>query len=57
MLYAIKVALTSIIGARTKIRMVIMKAPCAWLTSVVKRVTNDAVLNLSIFENEKSCTL
>ena len=41
-------------GARTAMRMIIWKAFCTLVTSVVSRVTSPAVLNLSMLENEKS---
>ena len=43
----------SISGARTAARMVIMKAICTLLMSVVMRVTSEAVENLSIFSKLK----
>ena len=43
---------TSIRGARTATRVIIWKAFCTWLTSVVRRVTILAGENLSIFEKE-----
>ena len=44
---------TNISGARTAMRMDIMKAICTLLMSVVRRVTREAVENLSMFSKEK----
>ena len=44
-------------GLRTAMRIIIMKAFWILVTSVVSLVTSDEVENLSIFANEKSCTL
>ena len=52
----ITTANTSIIGARTAMRMHIMNAFWMFVTSVVSRVTSDEVENRSIFAKEKSCT-
>ena len=49
---AITMEKISVIGARTAIRMIIWNAFCTLLTSVVRRVMMDDVLNLSIFANE-----
>ena len=56
-LTAIISAPTSITGARNPIFISIKKEFCTIFTSVVRRVTSEAVENLSIFLNEKSCTL
>ena len=47
----------SITGARMAMRMIIWKAICTLLTSVVSRVTMLAVENLSILAKEYVCTL
>ena len=47
----------SITGARTKMRMVIIKAFWALVTSVVRRVMREAVLNLSKLAKENSWIL
>ena len=54
---AMTVAAMSISGARTSVRMTIMKDCCTFVTSVVRRVTSEAVENLSTLANEKPCTL
>ena len=46
----------NIIGARTRVRITIIKAFCRLVISVVIRVMSEDVLNLSILEKEKSCT-
>ena len=46
----------NISGARTAMRMHIMKDICTLLISVVMRVTSEAEENLSIFSNAKLCT-
>ena len=48
---------TIISGLRTAMRMIIWYVFCRFVTSVVRRVTMLAVENLSMFENEKVCTL
>ncbi len=53
----IVMAKTSIRGERTAVRMIIIKAICTLVTSVVRRVTREEVENLSMFENEKLWTL
>ena len=45
---------TSITGARTKRRMPIISVICILLTSLVKRVTKDAVENFSMLEKANS---
>ena len=45
-----------IIGARNTMRIIMLKAFCTLFTSVVRRVTSDAVENLSMLEKEKDCT-
>lgn len=52
----ITTANTSIIGARTAMRMHIMNAFWMFVTSVVSRVTSDEVENRSMFAKEKPCT-
>ena len=47
----------SVSGARTAKRSIIRYAFCTLVTSVVMRVTSPAVLNLSMFEKLKRCTL
>ena len=47
---------TSIMGARTAIRMHIMNAFWMLVTSVVRRVTSEDVEKRSIFAKEKLCT-
>ena len=54
MVKAIQVAQTSMNGARTATRMIIIKAFWTLLSSAVSRVTSDAVRNRSKFLNEKS---
>ncbi len=49
----ITIALTSIIGALTQMRMDIWNACCTFITSVVILVTSPAVENLSMLEKEK----
>ncbi len=51
----ITMAKISMAGQRIRVRMIIIKAFCTLLTSVVKRVTSPALLNLSILENEYTC--
>ena len=46
----------SISGARTAVRMIIIKAICTFDTSVVRRVTSEDVENWSMLANEKFCT-
>ena len=43
-------------GERKAMRTSIISVFCVWFTSVVRRVTSEAVLNLSIFRKEKCCT-
>ena len=50
-------AMISMMGARTIIRIISMKVICVLFTSVVSLVTREAVVNLSMFANEKSCIL
>ena len=45
---------SSISGARTAIRRIIWKLFCTLVTSVVRRVIIEDVLNLSILEKENS---
>ena len=45
-----------IMGARNTMRIIILNAFWTLFTSVVRRVTSDAVENLSTLENEKDCT-
>ena len=47
----------SMTGARIAIRMSIWNAFCTFVVSVVRRVTMDAVENLSMFEKANVCTL
>ena len=47
-------AATSITGARTSSRMPIIRVICMLFTSLVSRVTNDAVENFSMLEKAKS---
>ena len=56
MMKAMEMAKTNIIGARTAVRMIIMKAICTFDTSVVMRVTSEAEEKRSMFSKEKSCT-
>ena len=42
----------SMAGHRMRVRTIIIKAFCTLLTSVVRRVTSPALLNLSILEKE-----
>ncbi|MPM45905.1 hypothetical protein SDC9_92597 [bioreactor metagenome] len=49
-------AATSMTGARTSSRMPIIRVICMELTSLVRRVTRDAVENFSMLEKEKLCT-
>ena len=51
----ITMALTSMIGALTQIRIDIWNACCTFITSVVILVTSPAVENLSILEKENVC--
>ena len=51
------VAITSMNGARKSMRVHIMTMFCALFTSVVMRVTSEAVLKRSMLKNEKVCTL
>ena len=44
-------------GARTAMRVHIMKASCTFVMSVVIRVTRLGTENLSMLEKEKVCTL
>ena len=53
----ITMALTSMIGALTQIRIDIWNACCTFITSVVILVTSPAVENLSILEKENVCIL
>ena len=54
---AMTAAPMSMMGARMAMRTIIMKAFCTLVTSVVSRVTKEAVENRSTFLKEKSCTL
>lgn len=47
-------AATSITGARTSSRIPIISVICILLTSLVSRVTRDAVENFSMLEKAKS---
>ena len=53
---AIISAPTIMTGARKAMRIIMLNAICTLFTSVVKRVTSEAVENLSTFENENDCT-
>ena len=46
----------SISGLRTAIRMIIIKATCTLVTSVVRRETSEAVEILSMLAKENCCT-
>ena len=50
---AMMTAKTNISGARTAMRMAIMKAICTFVMSVVRRVTSEAVEKRSMFSKEK----
>ena len=54
---AIQVAIMSMTGARTIIRIQLVNAICTVLTSVVRRVISDGVEKWSILAKEKSCIL
>ena len=54
---AITRAITSIIGQRMAIRIIIWKVICRLATSVVSRVMMEEVENLSMLEKSKVCTL
>ena len=51
------IATIHIIGARSSIEKIIMKACCTWLMSLVVRVMSEAVLNFSKSEVLKVRTL
>ena len=53
---AITRAITNMMGERTAMRTSIITTDCTWFTSVVRRVTREAVENLSMFLKEKCCT-
>ena len=52
MVSAITMEKISVMGERTAMRMIIWKAFCTLVTSVVRRVMIEEVLNLSILEKE-----
>ncbi len=53
----ITIASTKLTGARIHMRRIIWYEFCTFVTSVVRRVTSPAVLNLSILEKAKVCIL
>ena len=56
MMKAMMMANRNISGARTAVRMIIMKAICTFVTSVVMRVTREAEEKRSMFSKAKLCT-